>query len=80
MRNVGTVDRGVRAVVALTLIGIGAILGEWPAALLGIAVGATAVAGWCPLYRVYGLCTVGGVRRTCGPEDPTCSLPGAGGR
>ncbi len=55
--NVGTVDRIIRAVVGLALIAGWFI---WPdltyswAFWLGLVPLATALFGWCPLYRLAG--------------------------
>lgn len=73
MRNVGQVDRIVRGILALALLGLGVLRGEWPIVLIGVAIGATAVLARCPLYRVYGLCTIGGVQRNC--DDGSCANP-----
>ena len=58
--NVGLVDRVIRAVVGLALIVAYFI---WPdltyswAFWLGLVPLATAIAGWCPLYRLFGWST-----------------------
>lgn len=62
-RNVGTLDRALRA-----LIGVLALLGAfvlgwfsgwvvWAAALVGVIMLVTAALGSCPLYRLVGLNT-----------------------
>lgn len=62
-RNVGTVDRAIRA-----LIGILALLGafvfgwftgwtHWAAAAVGVIMLGTAAMGFCPLYRLVGINT-----------------------
>ena len=62
-RNVGTVDRALRA-----LVGIVALLGAfvlgwfsgwmvWAAAVVGVIMLGTAAVGFCPLYRLIGLNT-----------------------
>ncbi|MBL8922122.1 MAG: DUF2892 domain-containing protein [Myxococcaceae bacterium] len=62
-RNVGTLDRIIRGVIAATLIGIGsyrlatdAPMPGWTGALLGIAAipALTAATGYCPLYHAFG--------------------------
>lgn len=72
-RNVGTVDRLVRAAIAVLLVGLGLALVHdgWPLLALGALIGLTAAAGFCPLYRLYRLSTVGGLHRNC--EDGDCS-------
>lgn len=61
-KNVGTVDKIVRGVIALAAViaafaaGLGTV---WGIVLLVVAVIAavTAVAGFCPLYRLFGIST-----------------------
>lgn len=55
--NVGTVDRVLRVVVGLVLLGLAATgtLGAW--AWIGIVPLATAAVGFCPLYPLLGLNT-----------------------
>jgi hypothetical protein len=56
-RNVGTIDRAVRAVVGIALIGLAATgtVGWW--GWLGIVPLATAAMGWCPPYSLLGINT-----------------------
>ncbi len=60
--NVGSRDKQLRlvgaavAVIAAFVIGIGSVVGII-LALVGVVLGATAVTGFCPLYRVLGLST-----------------------
>ena len=72
-RNVGVVDRLVRVVAAGSLVVVGAFVPAWPAVVLGILVALTTVVGFDPLYRLYGLSTIGGVHRDCG--NGSCELP-----
>jgi hypothetical protein len=65
-KNIGTTDRALRVVVSLVLgyLSLGGILtGTWATVALVFAVAllATAVVGWCGLYKVLGI-------RTC-PVD-----------
>lgn len=57
--NVGQVDRVVRMVLALVILGAYFVLGEdtrrW--ALLGLIPMATALAGWDPLYSLLDIDT-----------------------
>ena len=56
-KNLGSVDRAVRAVVGLALL---AMMFVWPHTLwglVGIVPFSTAVMGYCPLYRVFGFST-----------------------
>jgi hypothetical protein len=61
-RNMGGLDRGVRAVLGLAVIGVGLYFRSWWGAL-GLLPLLTAVIGWCPGYLPFGISTCGpGVR------------------
>ncbi|WP_232351974.1 YgaP family membrane protein [Inhella proteolytica] len=53
--NEGGLDRGLRVVAGLALIGLAVtgVLGPW--AYIGIVPLATGALGWCPLYTVLGI-------------------------
>jgi hypothetical protein len=55
--NAGTLDRGVRIVAGLALIGLAALgtIGAW--GWIGLVPLATGLAGYCPAYRLLGLNT-----------------------
>jgi hypothetical protein len=53
VKNMGGVDRGVRALVGLVLIGWGIWSANWWGALGVIPLG-TAVVGTCPAYLPFG--------------------------
>lgn len=57
--NEGTVDRVVRAVVGLALVGAAATgaIGWW--GWIGVVPILTAAMGWCPLYTALGINTCG---------------------
>jgi hypothetical protein len=61
-KNEGTVDRSIRAilgvvaVVGAVLVGLGSVPGIVLLVVAGILL-ATAAAGFCPLYRVFGVST-----------------------
>lgn len=60
--NMGGLDRAVRAVVGLVLLGLffmGTVAGVlgWIALVVGIALLATAAIGWCPPYTILGINT-----------------------
>jgi hypothetical protein len=60
--NLSSLDRGIRAALALAAI-IGAIAVGATTVLgivllvVGVILGGTAAVGFCPLYRVFGLST-----------------------
>jgi hypothetical protein len=57
--NEGTVDRAVRAIAGIALIGLTltGTIGAW--GWIGVVPLATAAIGWCPLYTVLGISTCG---------------------
>lgn len=59
-RNCGTADRLLRGVVGVLLLGLyGALEGPLRfVSLLGLPLVATALSGFCPLYRVLGVTTL----------------------
>ena len=56
-RNEGNVDRAIRVIAGLALIGLAlsGTIGVW--GWLGVVPLATGAIGWCPLYSVLGLNT-----------------------
>jgi hypothetical protein len=59
--NVGTIDRVVRALLAI-IFGSGGLMLQvgwlhWTLLATGIAFGFSAVFGWCPLYAPFGFTT-----------------------
>jgi hypothetical protein len=64
--NVGKLDRALRLVVGVTLLGLGLgffkfveLIGGWAwgAALVGLVLTGTAVLSFCPAYRLLGIRT-----------------------
>jgi hypothetical protein len=59
--NVGTIDRAIRLVVAIALIGVGLGMVRGPRGIAMAAVGAiplvSGLTGHCLLYRVFGINT-----------------------
>ena len=55
--NVGNLDRALRILVGLLLIGLaaGGVIGAW--GYLGVIVTVTGAAALCPLYRLLGIRT-----------------------
>jgi len=66
-KNMGQLDRAIRAVVGVVLIGLffaGSVTGTLGiiALIVGIALLATAAMGWCPPYSLLGI-------KTCSAKD-----------
>ena len=55
--NVGSVDRGLRAVFGLAVLSLAFVGPETPWGYLGLVPLFTAAIGWCPLYTVLGINT-----------------------
>lgn len=58
-KNVGTVDRALRAVIGIVLIALVFVGPQTPWGWVGIVPLATALIGFCPAYRLVGLNTCG---------------------
>ncbi len=58
-RNVGTVDRALRLIVGVIILGLfGAIDPPWKyLTLIGLIPVATALTGNCPVYSLFGIST-----------------------
>jgi hypothetical protein len=52
--NVGSIDRIIRVVLGLAIIGAGIATGSWWG-LLGVVPLATAAVRWCPAYMPFGI-------------------------
>jgi hypothetical protein len=61
-RNEGNLDRALRAIVGIGLIGatLAGAIGPW--GWIGVVPLATATVGWCPLYSMLGINTCGARR------------------
>ncbi|MBL27801.1 MAG: hypothetical protein CMM50_09680 [Rhodospirillaceae bacterium] len=57
MTNVGTLDRVLRAIVGVVLIALVFVGPETPWGWIGVIPLLTAVVGFCPAYRLFGLRT-----------------------
>ncbi len=55
-KNVGQVERGIRFVVGLAVIGAGVYFQSWWGAI-GLVLIGTALMGWCPPYALLGINT-----------------------
>ena len=56
-KNVGSIDRALRIVIGLGLIGLVFAGPHTPWGWIGVVPLVTAFVGWCPLYRVLGIHT-----------------------
>lgn len=56
-RNVGNTDRIIRIILGVVLVVLAAAIPAWPLALVALVPFGTALMGFCPLYRVFGLST-----------------------
>ncbi|WP_146038067.1 YgaP family membrane protein [Tabrizicola aquatica] len=62
-RNVGNIDRALRALVGILALAGAFALGwfsgwtVWAAAVVGVIMLGTAAVGFCPLYRLVGINT-----------------------
>ncbi|RMH04164.1 MAG: DUF2892 domain-containing protein [Planctomycetota bacterium] len=57
MKNVGSLDRGLRVLVGLALLSLVFVGPKTPWGWIGLIPLLTALAGFCPLYRLIGLST-----------------------
>ena len=58
MLNVGTADKIVRIIIGLGLISLVFVGPKTPWGWIGVIPLATALIGWCPLYRILGINTL----------------------
>jgi hypothetical protein len=54
--NVGTIDRIIRVIVGLAIIGVGVYFQSWWGAI-GVVPILTAAIGYCPPYHLLGIST-----------------------
>ena len=64
MKNVGTIDRVARVVVGLALIALVFVGPQTPWGWIGVIPVLTALVGFCPAYRLFGI-------RTCRIDQRT---------
>ena len=57
-KNVGTVDKVIRIIAGLAIIGAGVYYQNWWGAI-GLVPLLTALIGWCPAYSLLGIKTTG---------------------
>jgi sulfite exporter TauE/SafE len=56
--NVGKVDRTIRIIAGLAIIGVGVYYNNWWGAIGAVPL-ITALIGWCPAYSLIGVSTCG---------------------
>jgi len=59
MKNVGTIDRAIRAIVGLGLIALVFVGPQTVWGWIGVVPLVTAIIGWCPPYALLGINTCG---------------------
>ncbi len=59
MSNLGTLDRTIRVILGVALVSIAFVGPSTPWGFLGLVPLATAMIGFCPLYRIVGVNTRG---------------------
>ncbi len=55
-KNVGALDRAVRLILGLVIIGLGVLYQSWWG-VIGVVPLLTAGIGWCPPYALLGIST-----------------------
>ncbi|MFT6914901.1 MAG: hypothetical protein ACJAWL_001200 [Motiliproteus sp.] len=56
-KNVGSIDRVLRIIAGIVLIALVFVGPQTPWGWIGLVPLLTAVIGWCPAYRLFGLKT-----------------------
>ncbi len=56
MKNVGSIDRVIRIIAGVAILGAGYYFKNWWGAI-GIVPLVTALLGWCPAYSLFGINT-----------------------
>jgi hypothetical protein len=64
--NVGSVDRTIRIIAGLVIIGLGVYFQSWWGAI-GVVLLLTAFLRWCPAYSMIGISSCGA--SSCGCSD-----------
>jgi hypothetical protein len=65
-RNIGNLDRALRAIVGLAALSLVFVGPQSLWGLLGLIPLATAIIGWCPPYAILGVSTCSRVDRRSG--------------
>lgn len=61
-KNVGGLDRALRTIAGIAIIGAGVYTQSWWGAI-GLIPLLTALIGWCPLYPILGISTCPGHKK-----------------
>lgn len=56
-KNIGSIERIIRAVVGIVLIALVFVGPQTPWGWIGIIPLATSIMGWCPPYAMFGIST-----------------------
>lgn len=56
--NIGSAERVFRAILGVAILSLSVVGPRTPWAYLGLLPLLTALLGWCPLYRVFGISTL----------------------
>lgn len=67
-RNIGTIDRIIRIVIGVVIAWWGLSTGNWLGLIAIVPLG-TAFAGWCPVYTLFKVSTVGAAKADAGQSD-----------
>jgi len=57
MANIGSLDRALRVIVGIALIAMVFVGPETPWGWIGVVPLGTGLVSFCPLYRLFGICT-----------------------
>lgn len=55
--NIGKIDKWVRILSGIALVGIGYYLQSWLWGIVGIIIFATGIIDWCLVYKIFGVST-----------------------
>lgn len=69
--NAGSIDRGLRVVAGISLIGLAVADVIGPIGYIGVVPLATGALAWCPLYTILGIntCSLGNKATPSNGED-----------
>ncbi|MFT6559326.1 DUF2892 domain-containing protein [Sneathiella sp.] len=58
IKNEGFIDRALRVIVGLGILSLAFIGPQTPWAYIGLVPLLTGLVGYCPLYSLFGICTL----------------------